>query len=119
MNQTSKLKRHLRLRCLVVTSLVIVVSLTVINGLQLLAKEDIIPMKPFLSADQVWILDAVGYGNYFFILFGVTILWRPNSNAKDYEMQMQLPGEENDLTLTAVVPSADDWEDEAVIFDEK
>lgn len=119
MNQTSKLQRHLRLRCLVITSLVIVTVLTVINALQVLARTDLIPIRPFLSADQVWILDAVGYGNYFYIIFGVTILWRPNSRAKDYEMQMQLPGEENDLELTATVPCGDDWEDDAVVFEDR
>ena len=116
MNQTSKLRRHLRLRCLVITSLVIITVLTVVNFAQRMAV--IVPLimpdsqiQPFLTTDQMWILKAIGYGNHLFILFGVTILWRPNSDAKDYAMQMQVPtdaDDENDLELSCVVPSADD-----------
>jgi len=118
MNQTSKLRRHLRLCCLIVTSLFVSVVLTVFDAVQSLP--DFIPQifngsdSPFgsiLNKDQTWIIKAIGYGNYLFILFGVTILWRPNANAKDYAMQMQLPAHadsENDLELSCVVPSADD-----------
>ena len=118
MNQSSKLRRHLRLRCLVISSLVIITALTVVNALQTVAT--VLPLvatdaqlKPFLTVDQEWILKAVGYGNHLFILFGVCILWRPNSDAKDYAMQMQIPSnpdDENDLELSCVVPSADDMD---------
>jgi len=118
MNQSSKLRRHLRLRCLVISSLVIITALTVVNTLQAVATflPLVVPdaqLKPFLTIDQEWILKAVGYGNHLFILFGVCILWRPNSDAKDYAMQMQIPSnpdDENDLELSCVVPSADDMD---------
>ena len=120
MNQTSKLRRHLRLRCLIITSLVIIVALTIVNAVQSLPvivpklfNDVTVPFKPFLSEDQMWIIKAVGYGNYLFILFGVSILWRPNTDAKDYAMQMQLPtdaDDENDLELSCVVPSAGDMD---------
>jgi len=115
MNQTSKLRRHLRLRCLIITSLVIIVTLTVVQALQYLASLNLdnVSLEPFLSEDQVWILHAVGYGNYLFILFGVTILWRPTADAKDYAMAMQLPShsdDDNDLELSCEVPSANDMD---------
>jgi len=105
MNQTSKLRRHMRLRCLIITSLVIVGILIVVNFVQVFWN--------FLSQDQMWILQAVGHANYLFILFGVSVLWRPNSHAKDYAMQMEVPAlgdGENDLELSCVVPSADDMD---------
>lgn len=118
MNQTSKLRRHLRLRFLIITSLIIISALTAVTATQFLVDFffkafgiEILKFEPILGADQVWIIEAVGYGNYLFILFGVTILWRPNADAKDYAMQLQLPSvedDENDLELSCVVPSADD-----------
>merc|ERR1719343_1959474 len=109
MNQTSKLRRHLRLLCLIIIS-----SLAAVNIVQALASkinqiDDIKIFKP----DNLWIMEAVKYGNYLLILFGVSILWRPNADAKDYAMQMQIPaseGDENDLELSCVVPSADDMD---------
>jgi len=118
MNQTSKLRRHLRLRCLIITSLITISVLTVFTAIQFLADivfkafgNDMLHIKPILGPDQVWIIEALGYGNYLFILFGVTILWRPNADAKEYAMQLQLPAvedDENDLELSCVVPSAED-----------
>eukprot|EP00531_Pseudo-nitzschia_arenysensis_P006341 CAMPEP_0116144828 /NCGR_PEP_ID=MMETSP0329-20121206/16235_1 /TAXON_ID=697910 /ORGANISM="Pseudo-nitzschia arenysensis, Strain B593" /LENGTH=808 /DNA_ID=CAMNT_0003640327 /DNA_START=108 /DNA_END=2534 /DNA_ORIENTATION=- len=118
MNQTSKLRRHLRLRCLIITSLVLITVLTAVNATQTVARilPAVVPdaqFQPFLTVDQEWILKAVGYLNILFILFGVAILWRPNPEAKDYAMQMQIPSgpdDENDLELSCVVPSADDMD---------
>jgi len=108
MNQTSKLRRHMRLRCLIITSLVIVGIVMTLSIAQVFTN--------YLNQDQLWIMQAVTHANYLFILFGVGILWRPNSHAKDYAMQMELPalGEgENELELSCVVPSAEDMEDDS------
>jgi hypothetical protein len=35
-----------------------------------------------LTQDLVWILEAVMHANYLFLLFSVSILWRPNPRAK-------------------------------------
>ena len=107
MNQTSKLRRHMQLRCLIITSLVIVGLLLALNIVQVFTN--------YLNQDQMWIMQAVTHVNYLFVLFGVGILWRPNSHAKDYAMQMELPGlgeDENELELSCVVPSAEDMDDE-------
>eukprot|EP00980_Cylindrotheca_fusiformis_P023809 scaffold11032_cov122-Cylindrotheca_fusiformis.AAC.10 len=65
-----------------------------------------------LRTDQQWFFEGVMQLNYLLILVGVAILWRPNPNAKDYAMQMQIPtmgeDDENDLELSCVVPSAGD-----------
>ena len=105
MNQTTKLRRHLRLRCLILTSLLIIFVLLGVTVAQFFVI--------FLNKEQMWILQAVGHGNYLFVLFGVAILWRPNADAKNYVMQMELPaiGEgDNDLELSCVVPSAEDMD---------
>jgi len=105
MNQTTKLRRHLRLRCLIMTSLLIIFVLLGVTVAQFFII--------FLNKEQMWILQAVGHGNYFFVLFGVAILWRPNADAKNYVMQMEVPavGEgDNDLELSCVVPSAEDMD---------
>jgi Lung seven transmembrane receptor len=103
MNQTSKLRRHLRLRCLIITSLFVVGIWLILNFVQVFTN--------FLSLDQMWIMEAVMHANYLFILFGVAVLWRPTSTSKDYAMQMEVPtlgGDDNELELSCVVPSADD-----------
>ena len=57
------------------------------------------------------------HANYVFVLAAVAILWRPNANASEYAMQMEVPalGDDfdeddgyipNELELTATVPSA-------------
>jgi hypothetical protein len=103
MSQTSKLKRHLRLRCLIITSLLVVGIWLALNIVQ--------AFTAFLSQDQMWMLDAVLHANYFFLLFGVAVLWQPTSTSKDYAMQMEVPSlgnDDNELELSCVVPSADD-----------
>lgn len=60
------------------------------------------------------------HANYVLVLTSVALLWRPNSNAKDYAMQMEIPALgmdsddddfSNELELTPNVPSATDGND--------
>jgi Lung seven transmembrane receptor len=101
MNQSSKLRRHLRLRCLIITSLVIVGVWLIFSIVQVFTNT--------LTQEWAWVLEAVMHVNYLFILVGVSILWRPNSHAKDYAMQMELSPDAddgNELELSSNVPSA-------------
>jgi hypothetical protein len=104
MGQTSKLRRHLRLRCLMLTSMTIAVAWLIFTIVEKI-------LGGILRTDQKWFMNGVMQLNYLLILIGVAILWRPNSNAKDYAMQMQIPtmgeDDENDLELSYVVPSGD------------
>lgn len=107
MHQTSKLQRHMRLRCLIMTSLMVVVFVTVLTIIQIFTN--------YLSQDLMWIVEAINHANYLFILFGVSILWRPNSNARDYAMQIEIPAlgdGENELEMSCVVPSVNAADDE-------
>eukprot|EP00534_Pseudo-nitzschia_fraudulenta_P011794 CAMPEP_0201216454 /NCGR_PEP_ID=MMETSP0851-20130426/189524_1 /ASSEMBLY_ACC=CAM_ASM_000631 /TAXON_ID=183588 /ORGANISM="Pseudo-nitzschia fraudulenta, Strain WWA7" /LENGTH=612 /DNA_ID=CAMNT_0047506019 /DNA_START=372 /DNA_END=2210 /DNA_ORIENTATION=- len=116
MNQTTKLRRHLRLRCLLIASMVIISAKWIFSLVQFVCA---VYGNPVLSPHLFWIIDVVGHANYLFIIFGVSILWRPNSDAKSYAMQMELPAldDENELELSCVVPSADDMDDEGFKVD--
>lgn len=107
MNQTSKLRRHMRLRCLIFTSVLIAAAWLVFSIVDVMAD--------ILSPDMMWVMEGAMHLNYVFVLTGVAILWRPNSNAKEYAMQMEVPAlggdEENELELSCVVPSAGDLDD--------
>lgn len=105
MNQTSKLRRHMQLRCLILTSLFVVGVWLLLSIAQV--------FTGFLSQDQIWIMEAVMNANYLFILCGVAVLWRPTSTSKDYATQMEVPSlgdDDNELELSCVVPSADDMD---------
>ena len=77
----------------------------------------------FLSFSyHIRVMEGSMHANYVFVLTSVAILWRPNSNAKDYAMQMELPAMGmdsdddddfvgNELELTPNVPSAADGND--------
>jgi hypothetical protein len=67
------------------------------------------------------VVDAAIEANYIFVLTGVAVLWRPQKNAKEYAYVMQLPsskadddqdGEEGEFEMSAVVPSAADFDDD-------
>ena len=107
MNQTTKLRRHLRLRCIIMTSFAIALAwliFSIVDG-----------VVGILGTNQYWVLEGITYLNSLFVILSVAILWRPNSNAKDYAMQMELPamGEdgEHELELSCVVPSAGEFDD--------
>jgi hypothetical protein len=107
MGQTTKLRRHLRLRCLMLTSMTIAAAWLIFTIVEKV-------LGGILRTDQKWFMDGVMQLNYLLILIGVAILWRPNSNAKDYAMQLQIStmgeDDENDLELSCVVPSAGDMD---------
>jgi len=107
MNQTSKLQRHLRLRCIFLTASLVAVSIHVFSFAD--------GVLDILGTNQKWVTEALAHANYLFVLIGVAILWRPNSNAKDYAMQMEIPAmgedDENELELSCVVPSAGEMDD--------
>jgi hypothetical protein len=107
MSQASKLRRHLRLRCIIMTAFVFSLAwfvLSIVDG-----------VIGILNSDQVWMFEATMHLNNLFVILGVAILWRPNPNAKDYAMQMELPAMgddgENELELSCVVPSAGELDD--------
>lgn len=107
MNQTTKLRRHLRLRCIILTAFAIAMVwfiFSIVDG-----------VMNILTTNQFWLLEGAMHLNNLFVIGSVAILWRPNANAKDYAMQLQLAtgddDTENELELSCVVPSAEDIDD--------
>lgn len=106
MNQTMKLKRYLRLRFILLLSILfamVVIVYTVVNN----------NVNGSLMGDgQAWAIAAAWDANYMFILIGVAILWRPNANAKQFAYVIELPttGGGSDMTFDTQIdsPSAGD-----------
>lgn len=118
LNQTSKLRRYLRLRSILLFSILFAVIWSVFGIVDSYN-------QGIVEDDQEWIVDASTELNYIFVLAGVAFLWRPQPNAKDYAFVMQLPSSKADEEdgegefEMAVVPSAlddDDDEDEIEMF---
>jgi hypothetical protein len=112
MNQSRKLMRYLRLRCIFLFSILFAVVWAIFSLVDTYDEEGIV------REEQEWVVDAATEINYLFVLIALAILWRPNPSAKEYAYAMELPAmggddeDENDLELTAVVPSAMDDDDE-------
>jgi Lung seven transmembrane receptor len=115
MKQTSKLMRYLRLRCILMFSILFAVIWAVFC---IVDQFD----EGIVDLEAKWVIDASMELNYLFVLVVVSFLWRPQANAKEYAYVMELPGmtaaiddEDNGngvMELTAVVPSAMDDDDD-------
>merc|ERR1719148_421071 len=104
MNQSLKLKRYLRLRLILLISIlfamVVIVYTLVNNNFE----------GSVLGDGQEWATAAAWDANYMFILIGVAILWRPNPNAKQFAYVIELPttGGGGDLTFDTRIDSVDE-----------
>ena len=112
MNQTRKLMRYLRFRCVFLFAILFSVVWVVFSLVDTYDEDGI------LEEQHEWVVVAAKELNYLFLLVGIAALWWPNPAAKEYAYAMELPAiqegdEENELELTGNVPSAiDDQEDE-------
>lgn len=111
MNQTTKLLRYLRLRCILLFSILFAVMWSVFSLVNTYMEENI------LEEQQEWAVSALMELNYLAVLIGVAVLWRPTANAKDLAYVMELPalgGDEHELEMSQNIPSAvdDDYNDE-------
>lgn len=120
MKQTRKLLRYLRLRCILMFSILFGVMWAVFG---IVDTYD----QGIVTQEAKWVLDAAMEMNYLFVLIAVAVLWRPQENAKEYAYVMQLPSisaavddddNERILELSAAVPSAADDSDEDEFNDE-
>jgi uncharacterized protein YacL len=115
MKQSSKLRRYLRLRCILMFSVFFAVIWAVFC---IVDQFD----EGIVSLEAKWVIDASMELNYLFVLVVVACLWRPQANAKEYAYVMELPSmntatdDEDDgngvMELTTVVPSAIDVDDD-------
>uniref|UniRef100_A0A7S4ADS0 GOST seven transmembrane domain-containing protein n=1 Tax=Pseudo-nitzschia australis TaxID=44445 RepID=A0A7S4ADS0_9STRA len=120
MKQTRKLLRYLRLRCILMFSILAGVIWAVFG---IVDTYD----QGIVTQEATWVIDAAMEMNYLFVLIAVAMLWRPQANAKEYAYVMELPAmsgalddddSEGAIELSGVVPSAADDSDEDVFDDE-
>lgn len=116
-NQNMKLKRYLRLRCLLLLAILFAVVWIVFALVDNFMEETI------LEAQNEWVVLAAMEFNFLVVLIGVAVLWRPNPHAKEFAFVMELPAlgsgddEDDEMGLeTGAIPSAAD--DDDVTFEE-
>ena len=107
MNQTRKLKRFLRLRLILLLSVLFAVVWTVFGIVDSYNDQRMINEEV-----NGWVLSAVWEFNYLFVLVSLSCLWTPEAGAKEYAYVMELS---NDLDLDIDTNIGSDSDDEGDI----
>lgn len=104
MNQNMKLQRYLRLRLILLLSILYAVVWSIFGIINQYLEGGI------LEDENEWFIAASWQLNYLIVLVAVAFLWRPNASAKEYAFVMELPnlGEDGDMeTSENAIPSAE------------
>ena len=107
MNQSRKLKRYLRLRMILLLSVLFAVVWTVFGIVDSYNDKRIINEEV-----NGWVLTAVWELNYLFVLVGLSCLWAPEAGAKEYAYVMELSTIGNDLQFDTNIEGPDSDDDE-------
>jgi hypothetical protein len=91
LNQNMKLKRYLRLRFILLLSILFAVVWAVFGIVNNYMETSI------LEQEQEWAVQAAWEINYVMVMAAVAILWRPNATAKEYAFVMELPSMGHDV----------------------
>lgn len=102
MNQAMKLKRYLRLRLILLLSILFALFWTVMGVVDDLMETAV------LAENQNWIIPGAWSMNYLFILASISLLWRPDPRAKEMAYVMELPSIGNDLNFDTNIGTIDD-----------
>eukprot|EP00590_Aulacoseira_subarctica_P009913 CAMPEP_0172417584 /NCGR_PEP_ID=MMETSP1064-20121228/4121_1 /TAXON_ID=202472 /ORGANISM="Aulacoseira subarctica , Strain CCAP 1002/5" /LENGTH=559 /DNA_ID=CAMNT_0013156027 /DNA_START=141 /DNA_END=1820 /DNA_ORIENTATION=+ len=94
MSQHNKLRRYLRLRLILLLSILFAIVWGVFGLVDTFLDEGI------LTQDSEWAIRAAWELNYLVVLVSVAVLWRPNPAAKDYAFVMELPSVGGDVEFT-------------------
>jgi hypothetical protein len=104
MNQSRKLKRYLRLRLILLLSVLFALVWTVFGMVDSYNDQRLVNEEM-----NGWVLNAVWEFNYLFVLVGLSCLWAPEAGAKDYAYVIELSTIGNDLQFdTSMVDSPED-----------
>lgn len=106
MNQSNKLKRYLRLRLILLISILFGIVWAVFGIVDTTMDTSI------LNDGQEWIIRAMWVVNYTFVLVGIVMLWKPNARAKEFAYVMELPSIGDDTVLQQSTAIDDEEEDE-------
>ena len=107
MNQSRKLKRYLRLRMILLLSVLFAVVWTVFGIVDSYNDKRIVNEEV-----NGWVLTAVWELNYLFVLVGLSCLWAPDAGAKEYAYVMELSTIGNDLQFDTNIDGPDSDDDE-------
>ena len=105
MGQGTKLRQYLRLRCILLLSILfgmVWVTFSMVNSYMETA---------ILELQEEWIINGTWEINYLMVLIGVAWLWKPNPNAKEYAFVMELPSMGTDVEFETNADTIDDDED--------
>jgi hypothetical protein len=102
MNQSMKLKRYLRLRLILLFSILFGIGWSVFEIVDKTMEDQI------LSEGQDWLLRALWIVNYTFVLVSIALLWKPDPRAKEFAYVMELPSIGDDMVLETSIDSPDD-----------
>eukprot|EP00956_Cyclotella_meneghiniana_P018123 scaffold29938_cov70-Cyclotella_meneghiniana.AAC.2 len=104
MNQAIKLKRYLRLRLILLISVLFAFLWTMFGIVDSYNEQRMVTEE-----ENGWVLNAVWEVNYLMVLIGLSCLWAPEPGAKEYAYVMELSAVGGDLEFdTNMVDSPDD-----------
>jgi len=107
MNQSRKLKRYLRLRLILLLSVLFALVWSVFGIVDSYNDTRIINEEV-----NGWVLNAVWEFNYFVVLMCLSCLWAPEAGAKEYAYVMELSAIGNDLEFDTNIVDSPDSDDE-------
>lgn len=108
MNQSMKLKRYLRLRLILLFSILFGVAWAIF-GIVDVSMDDSI-----LIEGKEWIIRAMWVVNYTFVLVSIALLWKPDPRAKEFAYVMELPSIGDDMVLDTNIGTVDDYDEDGV-----
>jgi len=106
MSQSMKLKRFLKLRLILLISILFAIAWSVFSIVN--ATMD----TALLEYGQEWAVESAGEAIYFFILVGIAILWKPDPNAKEFAHVMELNTLGDDMVLDTNIGTVDSDDEE-------
>ncbi len=115
MNQTRKLDRYLKLRLILLMSILFGLFWTVLGLV------DAFMETAVLKENQDWIIPGAWATNFFFILLAIAYLWRPDPNAKQLAYAMEISSNDDELGLEATTTgtlSPDEFEEDGMMINQ-
>lgn len=106
MNQSNKLKRYLRLRLILLISILFGIVWAVFGIV------DASMETAIMDDGQEWIIRGMWLVNYSFVLVAIALLWKPDPRAKEFAYVMELPSVGDDTVLQQSTSIQDNDDDE-------